>query len=198
MRTPIRTLALFACLAPATLALRAASTAMTVEPGSRIWVAGTSTVRSFTCEAPQFETAIEAAAPGAVGSLLAGERAVQSATLRIAAARMDCGNGTMNGHMQRALKSADNPTITFVLSAYEPTRTAAGIAGTISGQLTLGGVTKPVTMPASARRDGDALRVTGAHDLNMTEYGLKPPTLMMGTMKVGRVVKVNFDLLIKG
>jgi hypothetical protein len=32
----------------------------------------------------------------------------------------------------------------------------------------------------------------------MTEWGLKPPTLMLGTMKVGDRVKVGFDLLLKG
>jgi polyisoprenoid-binding protein YceI len=185
-------------LLPAALALRAAATTMTLEKGSRIWIAGTSTVRSFTCEAPEFSAAIEAAGPGAVGALLAEQKAVQSATLTIAAPKMDCGNGTMNSHMQKALKSAEFPTITFVLGAYEPTKSVDGIAGTIEGRLTLGGVTKPITVSASAKRDGEALRVTGAHDVDMREYGIKPPSLMMGTMKVGRVAKVHFDLLIKG
>jgi polyisoprenoid-binding protein YceI len=190
--------AVLACLVPAVLALRPAPTTMTVEKGSRIWVAGTSTMRSFTCEAPQFDAAIEATASGAVGALLDGQKAVQSATVTIAAPKMDCGNGTMNDHMQKALKSARFPTITFVLGVYEPGRTADGVAGTVQGQLTVGGVTKPITVSASAKRAGDALQVTGTHALDMKEFGLKPPSLMMGTMKVGQVVKVHFDLLIKG
>jgi hypothetical protein len=31
----------------------------------------------------------------------------------------------------------------------------------------------------------------------MTEYGLKPPTLMFGRIKVGETVKVKYDLLLK-
>jgi len=31
----------------------------------------------------------------------------------------------------------------------------------------------------------------------MSEYGLKAPSLMMGTMKVGNKVTVKFDLLLK-
>jgi hypothetical protein len=31
----------------------------------------------------------------------------------------------------------------------------------------------------------------------MTDYGLKAPTLMMGTMKVDEKVKVGFDLFLK-
>lgn len=190
----MRTLtALAFVLVPAAVAFRPAPTSLTLEKGSRIWIAGTSTVRSFTCEAPVFGAQIEAAAPGAAAALIGGEKAVKAATLTVNAAKMDCGNGTMNGHMAKAMKSAEFPTITFVLGAYEP-----GPTGTISGQLTLGGVTKPITLKAAAKEEGDALRITGVYDLDMTEYGLKPPSLMMGTMKVGKVAKVNFDLLVKG
>lgn len=198
MQSRSRTIVALLLMTPATLALRAARTAMTVEPGSRIWIQGTSTVRAFTCEVPEFAAEIDAAGPGAASALLGGARSVRTATLTIAAAKMNCGNGTMNTHMQRALRSAEFPTIVFVLGGYEPTRTAEGIAGTVSGQLTLGGVTRPVTVRASARPDGEAMRLTGAYDLTMTEYGLRPPSLMMGTMRVGQVVTVHFDLLIKG
>jgi hypothetical protein len=39
--------------------------------------------------------------------------------------------------------------------------------------------------------------VKGVYDLRMTEWGLKAPSLMMGTMKVNELVKVNFDLVLK-
>jgi len=193
MRTTLRKVALLAAVAPALLALRA-NPFLTLGAGSRVWIAGTSTVRSFTCEAPGFDAQIDAPAAGAVHALLDGRKAVKGATLRIPVAKMDCGNGTMNSHMTKALKSADFPVIAFTLGSYE----LGANGGTISGQLTLGGVTKPVTLKAAAREDGGALRLTGAYELNMTQYGIKPPTLMMGTMKVGETVKVHFDLLVKG
>jgi hypothetical protein len=31
----------------------------------------------------------------------------------------------------------------------------------------------------------------------MTEYGLKPPTLMLGTMRVDERIKVGFDVILK-
>jgi hypothetical protein len=39
--------------------------------------------------------------------------------------------------------------------------------------------------------------VVGTYPILMSDYGLKAPTLMMGTMKVNPKVKVNFDLLVK-
>jgi hypothetical protein len=38
------------------------------------------------------------------------------------------------------------------------------------------------------------MRVTGKVPVKMTDWEVKPPTLMMGTIKVGPVVTVNFDL----
>jgi hypothetical protein len=31
----------------------------------------------------------------------------------------------------------------------------------------------------------------------MKDYGVKPPSLMLGTMRVGEKVQVHFDLLLK-
>jgi hypothetical protein len=47
-----------------------------------------------------------------------------------------------------------------------------------------------------ANADG-ALRVTGRYPMPMTQWGVQPPRLMMGTMKVGDTVTVNFDLLLQ-
>ena len=61
----------------------------------------------------------------------------------------------------------------------------------------LGGVTKPIAIKAEGNPVGGMLHITGSYDLDMTEYGLKPPTLMFGRIKVGKTVKVNYDLLLK-
>ena len=37
----------------------------------------------------------------------------------------------------------------------------------------------------------------GSKQLKMTDFGVRPPTLMMGTMKVHDPVKVSFDVLLK-
>ncbi len=75
----------------------------------------------------------------------------------------------MNEHMRKALKATEHTTIRFALDTYELTRSSA-VAGTLQG------------------------RVTGKVPVKMTDWGIKPPTLMLGTMKVGPTVTVNFDL----
>jgi polyisoprenoid-binding protein YceI len=184
-------------LLPAAIAWRAAGEPLGLEPQSRLWIDGKSTVRKFSCKAPVFDVAVDAA-QGAVTAVLAGTKAVREVTVTIPAAKMDCGNGTMNEHMLKALKAKDAPTIEFKLSAYDVAKGGLGVQGKLAGTLSLGGQARPISVAAQgAAGPNGALHVTGAYELNMTEYGLKPPSLMMGTMKVDPVVTVNFDLLLK-
>ena len=41
------------------------------------------------------------------------------------------------------------------------------------------------------------LVVSGAREVRMTEFGLKPPTLMLGTMKVDEKITVGFEVVLK-
>ena len=170
---------------------------LTLQPDSKLWVEGTSTMRSWKCEAPGVDVVVDAA-PAAAKSVLAGERAVKTVQLTVTTARMDCNNGTMNDHMGKALKAAEFPTIAFTLSSYELAKGTDTVQATLNGELSLGGVTRPVVLAVAVTPGPDgALRVAGTHELHMKEYDLKPPSLMLGTMKVGELVKVHFDLLLK-
>lgn len=185
-------------VAPVLIAAAAFVNTMTLQPASRLWIKGTSTVRSFECKAGAIDAKVETAAPGATAALMAGDKAVTAALVSIPAAQLDCGNGTMNEHMKKALKIKEHATIEFRIGSYTLTKVPEGMKAELSGTLTLGGVEKPVTVQAIGKDEGDGtLRVTGTHELRMTEYGLKPPTLMLGTMKVNERVNVGFDLLLK-
>jgi hypothetical protein len=45
--------------------------------------------------------------------------------------------------------------------------------------------------------DNGGLRVKGSKEFLMSEFGVKPPSLMLGTMKVRDKVKVNFDVVLR-
>jgi polyisoprenoid-binding protein YceI len=169
---------------------------LNLQPESKLWVDGTSTVKSWTCKASEVDAVVNGA-PNAITQVIAGEKAITDVRVRIEAAKLDCSNGTMNDHMRKALKAEASPVIDFKLSGYDVSRAADGVTGTINGTLSLGGVQKPIAITAAGKTEGGALRVTGSYPLKMTEYGLKPPTLMFGRIKVGETVTVKFDLLLK-
>ena len=184
-------------LLPAAIALSPGAVAIDVQPGSRLWINGSSTVRSFECSATSFDTDIQSA-PGTVAVLATGEKVVTAVEVTIPAAKLDCKNGTMNEHMLKALKAKANPNIVFALASYDLVPQNDDLRITLNGQLPIGGVTKAVTIATAAKAEADGtLRVAGTHEVRMTEFGLKPPSLMLGTMKVDEKVKVSFDLLLK-
>lgn len=169
--------------------------ALTLKPESKLWFEGTSTVRNWDCKAPQIQAAIDAEA-GAPAAVLAGTKAVRTAQLTFPVAALDCENRTMNNHMRTALHADRHQTIQFTLKDYALTR-AAGTTGTLQGTLMINGQTKDITVPVTFANAAGALRVTGRYPMAMTAWGVQPPRLMMGTLKVGDTVTVNFDLLLQ-
>jgi polyisoprenoid-binding protein YceI len=198
MKTNIKsTLLALAIVLPASGAWTVANEMLVLQPQSRLWIDSTSSIRSFSCKAAEVNAVIEATGPNAIPQLLLADKGVKSVRVTVPAERLDCGNGTMNEHMRMAIKLSEFASIEFRLTDYDVARGADGVSGTINGTLLLGGVTKPITLKADGKPEGGMLHVTGSYDLDMTEYGLKPPTLMFGRIKVGRTVKVNYDLLLK-
>jgi polyisoprenoid-binding protein YceI len=191
-----RALPLF-CLAPVAFAATPSTIALDLQPSSRLWISGTSTVRSFECSATAFEANVEST-PDATAAVLAGEKAVTAVEIRVPTERLDCRNGTMNEHMAKALKAKANPTIVFKLASYDLAKQSDAVRVTLNGTLAMGGVEKPISVTVNATEGPEgALHVVGTHELRMKEWGLKPPSLMLGTMKVDELIKVGFDLVLK-
>lgn len=195
-KATVRFAALLAVI-PALLAWKAYDTPLELGANSRLWIAGTSTVRSFECKAAIVDAIIEDAGPGSIEAIFKGEKAVRSVAFTVPSAKMDCGNGKMNEHMMKALKAKDHPVITFRMSNYDLTRAASGMQAVLTGELTLGGVTKTIAVKADGKQLPDGtLDVSGTHQVRMSEFGLTPPSLMMGAIKVGDKVDVNFELFL--
>jgi polyisoprenoid-binding protein YceI len=195
VRTTILTLAV---IAPFAIAARSADSPLTLQPASRIWVSGTSNVKNFECNAVDPVVTVDAPKAGAVAAVIAGEKAVGAVSLKVAVETLDCGSGTMNGHMKDAMDPKDHPAIEFTLASYELVKSADSVGVTLTGTLNIHGTPKPVTIMAGAKNaGGDVLHVTGSYELDMKDYGVKPPSLMLGTMRVGEKVQVHFDLLLK-
>ncbi len=118
------------------------------------------------------------------------------AKLEVSALDLDCGDKTMNEHMGNALESKQFPLIRFAVRTVTAKPEASGVVQvTLAGELTLHGKTLPVSVAvsASASKDG-GIRLTGRHLLRMTDWGVKPPSLFFGSMKVKDSVVLRFDL----
>jgi len=158
-----------------------------------VWVDGTSTARAWHCESTR---AVGTAA--AATTELAQLSSVATASVTVPVATLDCRNNTMNGHMRNALKAAEAPEIRFRASAVSVTPTGTD-EGTVAmqGILSLAGEERPVTINGTVARENGQLRVRGSKRITMTEWGVRPPSLMLGTMKVAPAATVGFDVVLK-
>ncbi|MGZ4445572.1 MAG: YceI family protein [Nocardioides sp.] len=129
----------------------------------------------------------------------AANPAASSVTLTIQTASVDTGVADRDGH----LKSGDffdaeaNPTITFVSTKVE----RDGDDWTITGDLTIKGVSKPVTLEfestGSARDPFGNLRIgfEGGASINRKDWGLSwNAALETGGVLVSEKIKLEFDV----
>lgn len=166
---------------------------------SKLSVEGTSTVRDWKCDATTIEATVTGTGAAATASAKEVGAAAKRALLKVPVAQLDCHNGTMNEHMRKALKANDNKTIEYRIATWEVAPRGDDSASVkTSGTLVLAGAEKPITVDLAAKRGGGgSWELTGSKTIQMTEWGVKPPSLMLGTMKVRDPVTIRFDLELK-
>ncbi|MEO8760118.1 MAG: YceI family protein [Bacteroidia bacterium] len=101
----------------------------------------------------------------------------------------------MNSKTYTALKANEDPEITFTLTS--PVKaikaSAAGTMVSAGGTLYIGGVSKQVVMQVKVRMlTNEKLEFEGSHAIKMSEYGIKAPTALLGMLKTGDEITLNF------
>lgn len=162
-----------------------------LESSSKLWVAGTSNVKDFRCDAGAFTSTLTTRSIDG-GALPAGSL-VAKARVTIPVAKLECGNAKMNEHMRKALKMSENPNIEFTLNSYKMDGTKA----VLYGSLNIAGTAKNIEIPATIKEERGVVRVKATKQIDMTAWAVKPPSLMMGAMKVKQLVTVTFDVTLK-
>ena len=65
----------------------------------------------------------------------------------------------------------------------------------INGNLTLHGVTRPITIPATVTLNGSTLRAVGEFSINRDDYKVKATSAFHGMVRVDNDIKFEFDIL---
>ncbi len=112
------------------------------------------------------------------GSLVVSGRRVTSATFRIDLAGVKL-NGKTQPQFATSLHAGQFPVATFTLASPATFGSALALGGSVrvtaAGRLTLNGVTRPVTVTVSGRRDGASLEVAGSIPVAFSRWDIKGP-----------------------
>ena len=115
-------------------------------------------------------------------------KGVQAATATVPVKGFKCPNDEMTQHLFDAMKPDKFPTIVFRLEKYE----VAGKQVQVTGTLTIASVTQPVTVPVALKESPEGVQIEGNTRLDMTKFGVDPPVVMLGMMKVGPQIRIDF------
>jgi polyisoprenoid-binding protein YceI len=96
---------------------------------------------------------------------------------------------------QEVLETSQYLEIVFESTQIAPTAMSDTLyAVTVTGNLTLHGVTRSESITAQVTLTGDTLRAYGECSLRQTDYGIKLVSVAAGALKVKDEVKVSFDI----
>ena len=106
------------------------------------------------------------------------------------------GKGMMDKNTYKAMKASDHKNITFALTSGTVTPVdATTYTVKAIGKLTIAGTTKETDLVATAKFNAadKSFTVSGAKKMKMTEYNVTPPTVMLGTIKTGNDITINYQ-----
>jgi polyisoprenoid-binding protein YceI len=132
------------------------------------------------------------------GQLLIAGTTIDAATFEVDMTTVSSDEGRRDNQFRdRIMDTATYPTATFELT--EPIELAAvpdeleEVTATVTGELTLRGVTNEVTFELTARRNGDTIEVNGAIPIGFADYDI--PDVSFGPATVGDTGEIEFLLV---
>ncbi len=157
-------------------------------------VKGTSNLHDW--ESPAKEVRVNAAISINAGVL----QSIQSLNLEIPVKTIKSSKGSiMDNKTYDALLADKYPNINFKLEKVTGMNLRGGSydINTV-GNLTIAGATNRVEMYVQGKIGSDgSITFTGSKKIKMTDYKIKPPTALMGTLTTGDDVEIAFQITLK-
>jgi len=161
-----------------------------------IKVLGTSNVHDWTMEA-QNPTA------EALFSTLASDedipKSLNSLSFSVGAKSLKSDRTSMDNRTYKTIKADTYPKITFKLvsSVITPVRKNVFLIKA-TGTLTIAGTSKTILMQVNGSMNGDnSITCSGQQKIKLTDFNIQPPSFMMGAMKVGDDLTIQYGLTFK-
>lgn len=159
----------------------------------KMTIAGTSTLHDWVSDVTQINFT------GKVSAADASLASIKNVNLSIPVEGIKSTKGkTMDKKTWGALMSEEHPNIECNLTKFDIKKNDDQFKITANGDLTIAGTNKPLTLTFNAKftEDGN-LQFTGRKALKMTDFNVDPPKALLGTLKTGDDITIEFTVLMK-
>lgn len=174
----------------------------TLQPGSKLWLDGTSTLHDYTSTSNKIISEMNSNSDKFVDFITNKNGAKLSMKIIIPVNSLKSDNEDLDDNLYEAMKEEKYKDIVYELTTYKST--ALPDSGKnwylldAIGELTIAGVKKTIDLKAVAYYTQDGIvHFKGSKLLNMEDYNIEPPSLMFGVLKTDKYVTISYDLIIK-
>jgi polyisoprenoid-binding protein YceI len=161
------------------------------EKDNTLKVLGTSNVHDWTMTAKDIESS-------GVFKFNANNELIDLNSLKftVVAKSLKSEKSSMDTRTYKSIKADQFPKITYQLTFATVTIVQANkYSIQTSGTLTIAGKTQSIAMKVMAFVNADrSISIHGTEKLILTDYGIEPPSFMLGAMKVGNDLVIQFNL----
>lgn len=160
---------------------------------SSIDMSGTSSLHDWHMRAGTFKTSFDV-------EVDRNDISVSGVDVRVKTGDITSSKNIMNRKAADALKTEDHPWIVFDMIGVKAMDVEKRkFSGTITGSLTIAGVTRQVDLPFTGLRTSDnrVLSVEGGINLDMTDYDIDPPVALLGRVETDEMVKLDYKVTLK-
>lgn len=150
---------------------------------SEMMVSGTSTLHDWNMKSSQAEG--KAVMVTENGSL----KKVNNIQLRLPAESLKSGTNGLDKNAYGALKTKSHPDIRYEASNLE----VKGDEILAKGKLTIAGKSVDTEFPVKVKKENGAFVFNGDYSCKLSDFGITPPTAMLGTIKTGDAINLSFE-----
>ncbi len=165
----------------------------TVPGQSKVIIKGTSTLHDWQMDAKNFKS-----------EMILGEG--EGKNFEISGVSFNCKSSDilgeqklMNNKAHEALKVKQFSAVKFSQSGVKmESANGNSFSGNVVGKLEIAGVSRNVELPFSGEvKSGENISVTGSFQMKMSDYGIVPPSVMMGTIKTGDEITLEYSFMMQ-
>ncbi|WP_159950542.1 YceI family protein [Polaribacter septentrionalilitoris] len=163
------------------------SESLNIKLPSTVLIKGTSTLHDWESSVEKTEAKL------VVNNL--NDVDIETLNVNVEVLSIKSGKKLMDKLTYKALKAKEHPVITFIFKKGEIVNESTNFIDIkLMGDLTIAGVTKNVSVVTKINKLGNTIVLKGSHQLKMTDFGIKPPRALLGTIKTGDEITIEFNL----
>jgi polyisoprenoid-binding protein YceI len=104
------------------------------------------------------------------------------------------GKESMDENTYESMNADDYPTINFELTKIKNMDKDSVYSLMTMGKLTINNVTKEIPINVKIKKLGSKASIEGSKTFKMTDYGIDPPSMFLGTINTGNEITIKFNL----